>query len=122
MAIKIMNNLFEDILESFEEMYPDKSKMVVQFDPHMPGDETGYILVAEEENEFVDSFVFVNAKLSVESAVAALAEQLTDLVVEVDNEFVWKKTYNELMNSAEAKMQKRYDESNFKDFNFEVDE
>ncbi|MDF2534085.1 MAG: hypothetical protein K0R18_242 [Bacillales bacterium] len=116
MTLKITNNMFDATLRVFSRLYPDKTNLIIQFDPLIKNKKkTGYLLLPEPDGEITDIFVFINAKLSVMEAVDALIEQLTEVVVGVDkehNEFVWRKTYNELMDLSEKELLVMFDELN----------
>lgn len=103
MSLKIANNFFDATLRVFERLYPDKAKnLIIQFDPHVNKEESGYTLLADSPGE--SNFIFINANLDLISAVDALVEMLVDIIFLEDenkNEFAVKKAFNDLMKLSE---------------------
>lgn len=124
MTLKIMNNLFDDLLTVFQKLHPEKTNVIIQFDPSKRNKtKKGYILIPEKDGPLEDYYIYISSLISVEDAVTELAHQLTDLVVNVDkdhNDFLWKKTFNTLMDLAELETKNRYENSKLNSDDFEV--
>ncbi|MGG1157490.1 hypothetical protein ABE237_00730 [Brevibacillus formosus] len=120
--LRIINNPFYFIIRAFEELYPDKTRVVIQFVDmeHIDKesiDETGYGLTffPDEENEPVH--VYVDIKLQVKDAAEILAHELAHVAVgaEADHNELWEKSFDDIYKRSQNMYEQSLKSSPFED-------